>query len=67
MFKKFLLYDFYEDYGVVGEFDTLKEVHKAYIKWVKDTNGECYLNIFQLDEATQDMQVYRVFDDSVAK
>ena len=30
--KEFLLYDFYEDYGMVGEFDTLKEAQKVYIK-----------------------------------
>ncbi|MDE5792992.1 MAG: hypothetical protein K2H66_05655 [Oscillospiraceae bacterium] len=66
MSKKYLLYDFYENYGVVDEFDTLKEAQKAYIEWVKDTDGECYLNIFQLDETTKDIQICKTFDDFVA-
>ncbi len=41
--KKYCLVDLYEDYGVVGYYDTKKELKQAAKEWIKATDGECYL------------------------
>lgn len=41
--KKYCLIDRYENYGVVGYYDTKKELIQAGKEWIKATDGECYL------------------------
>ncbi len=46
--KKYCLVDLYEEYGyeeycVVGYYDTKKELKQAAKEWIKATDGECYL------------------------
>lgn len=41
--KKYCLVDRYEDYGVVGYYDTKKELKQAADEWIEATDGECNL------------------------
>ena len=41
--KKYCLVDRYKDYGVVGYYDTKKELKQAAEEWEKATDGECDL------------------------
>lgn len=41
--KKYRLVDYYENYGIVGEYDTIEEMKKAAQNWLSETDGECKL------------------------
>lgn len=43
MKRQYCLVDLYEDYGVVGYYDTKKELKQAAKEWIETTDGECYL------------------------
>ena len=42
--KKYKLIDYYEGYGVVGEYDTIEEMKEAAYNWMLETDGECDLS-----------------------
>lgn len=48
--KKFMVYDYCENYGCVGIYDTLEDAKKACKDWNEDTDGECDLEIKVYDE-----------------
>ncbi|MBE6855850.1 MAG: hypothetical protein E7500_00250 [Ruminococcus sp.] len=48
--KRYRLYDYAEDYGVVGYYDTIEEARKAKTEWEHDTDGDCDLDIQKWDE-----------------
>lgn len=50
MKKRYRLYDYAEDYGVVGYYDTLKEARKAKAEWENDTDGDCDVDIQEWNE-----------------
>ena len=39
--KEFMLFDYYEDYGHIGDYDTEEEARKAWDEWREETDGEC--------------------------
>lgn len=41
--KKYRLYDTYEGFECLGEFDTMREVRRAAVERDVETDGECYL------------------------
>ncbi len=45
------VYDFYESFkgDLVGEYNTLDDARKACKRYAEDTDGECYLEIFDND------------------
>lgn len=43
--KRFRLYDVYEGYDLLGEFDTMSEVRRAALQYDADTDGECCLMV----------------------
>lgn len=43
--KRYQLVDNYEDYGYIGEYNTLEELKKAASEWEEDTDGECDLEL----------------------
>ena len=46
--KNFILWDYYENYGLVGKYDTEAEAREAAKQWNDDTDGECQIVIFRL-------------------
>lgn len=46
--KHFILWDYYENYGLVGKYDTEAEAREAAKQWNDDTEGECQIVIFRL-------------------
>ena len=46
--KRFILWDYYENYGLVGKYDTEAEAREAAKQWNDDTDGECQIVIFRL-------------------
>lgn len=48
--KKFKVYDYFENYGCVRNYDTLKDAKKACKEWHEDTDGDCDLVIKVYDE-----------------
>ena len=46
--KNFILWDYYENYGLVGKYDTEAEAKEAAKQWNDDTDGECQIVIFRL-------------------
>ena len=46
--KYFILWDYYENYGLVGKYDTEAEAREAAKQWNDDTDGECQIVIFRL-------------------
>ena len=43
-----ILWDYYENYGLVGKYDTEAEAREAAKQWNDDTDGECQIVIFRL-------------------
>ena len=41
MDRSYIVIDNYEEYGFVGEYNTLNEAKHAVARWVKSTDGEC--------------------------
>ena len=46
--KRFILWDYYENYGLVGKYDTEAEAREAAKQWNDDTDGECQIVMFRL-------------------
>lgn len=46
--KNFIIWDYYENYGLVGKYDTEAEAREAAKQWNDDTDGECQIVMFQL-------------------
>ena len=46
--KNFILWDYYENYGLVGKYDTEAEARAAAKQWNDDTDGECHIVMFRL-------------------
>ena len=46
--RNFILWDYYENYGLVGKYDTEAEAREAAKQWNDDTDGECQIVIFRL-------------------
>ena len=46
--KNFILWDYYENFGLVGKYDTEAEAREAAKQWNDDTDGECQIVIFRL-------------------
>lgn len=46
--KNFIIWDYYENYGLVGKYDTEAEAREAAKQWNDDTDGECQIVIFRL-------------------
>jgi len=51
--KKYQVFDLYECYGSVGEFDTYGEACMAAAFWRKETDGECDLVILKWNDTYQ--------------
>ena len=45
--NKYLLVDYYEDYGIVGRYETKQEAEKAKRKHERDCDGECNCKIIE--------------------
>ena len=41
--KKYRLWDHYEEYGLIGEYDTEEEAREAAEEHAEDTDGECQI------------------------
>ena len=46
--KNFILWDYYENFGLVGKYDTEAEAREAAKQWNDDTDGECQIVMFRL-------------------
>ena len=46
--KRFILWDYHKNYGLVGKYDTEAEAREAAKQWNDDTDGECQIVIFRL-------------------
>ena len=46
--RNFILWDYYENYGLVGKYDTEAEAREAAKQWNDDTDGECQIVMFRL-------------------
>ena len=46
--KNFILWDYYENYGLVGKYDTEAEARAAAKQWNDDTDGERQIVMFRL-------------------
>ena len=46
--KNFILWDYYENYGLVGKYDTEAEAREAAKQWNDETDGEGQIVIFRL-------------------
>lgn len=44
--KRFRVWDYYEGYGHIGDFDTLKEARAAAKQHSQDTDGECQIVLY---------------------
>ena len=44
--KRFILWDYYENYGLVGKYDTEAEAREAAKQWNDDTDGECQIVMY---------------------
>lgn len=55
--KKFYLWDYYEDYGHIGDYDTEAEAREAAEEWYEETDGECQIVIFKFCEAVNGYKV----------
>ena len=44
--KRFILWDYYENYGLVGKYDTETEAREAAKQWNDDTDGECQIVMY---------------------
>ncbi len=50
--KPYYLWDYYEDYGLIGEYDTESEARAAAKEWYEETDGECQIVMFAYCEMT---------------
>lgn len=55
--KEFYLWDYYEDYGRIGDYDTEAEAREAAKEWNDETDGECQVVLFKFCEKTKKYEV----------
>lgn len=55
--KAFYLWDYYEDYGFIGDYDTEKEARAAAEEHFEDTDGECQIAIYAYSSAKKGYEV----------
>ena len=55
--KSFFLWDFYEDHGLIGEYDTEEEARAAAEEHFEDTDGECQIAIYAYSGAKKGYEV----------
>ena len=55
--KNFILWDYYENYGLVGKYDTEAEAREAAKQWNDDTDGECQIVMFRLADDKKGYEV----------
>ncbi len=48
--KPYYLWDYYEDYGLIGEYES--EARAAAKEWYEETDGECQIVMFAYCEMT---------------
>lgn len=53
MYANYEIWDYYEDFGIVGHYETLDEVKEAKTDWEEDTNGKCELEIRKWNNAVR--------------
>ena len=46
----YLLYDYYEGQELIGEYDNWFELKEAKKQYIKDTDGECDLEVVFIDK-----------------
>lgn len=44
--KPYRLWDYYEDYGLIGDYDTKKKAEAAAMQHLEDTDGECQIVLY---------------------
>lgn len=44
--KNYLLWDYYEGYGRIGDYDTEAEARAAAKQWNEETDGECQIVMY---------------------
>lgn len=44
--KKYRLWEHYENYGLIGEYDTEEEAREAAEEHAEDTDGECQIVLY---------------------
>ena len=55
--KPFYLWDYYEDYGFIGDYDTEEEARAAAAEHNEDTDGECQIAIYAYSSAKKGYEV----------
>lgn len=55
--KKYRLWDFYEEYGLVGEYDTEEEARAAAEEHFEDTDGECQTVLYSFVSPAKGFEV----------
>lgn len=54
--KNYYLWDYYEDYGHIGDYDTKAEAKAAAENWREETDGECRMSLFEWCDTTNSYQ-----------
>ena len=44
--RNFIIWDYYDDYGFIGGYDTEAEAREAAKQWNDDTDGECQIVMY---------------------
>lgn len=44
--KNYLLWDYYDGYGQIGDYDTEAEARAAAKQWNEETDGECQIVMY---------------------
>ena len=44
--RNFIIWDYYDDYGFIGGYDTEAEAREAAKQWNEDTDGECQIVMY---------------------
>lgn len=55
--KSFFLWDFYEDHGLIGEYDTEEEARAAAAEHNEDTDGECQIVLYKYNSRKKGYEV----------
>lgn len=55
--KKYRLWDHYEEFGLVGEYDTEEEARAAAEERFEDTDGECQIVLYRFASPAKGFEV----------
>ena len=55
--KKYRLWDHYEEYGLIGEYDTEEEAREAAEEHAEDTDGECQIVLYKFVSPAKGFEV----------